>query len=55
LSEYGLIDEYKIMIDPVALGQGTTLFNGLTKKLDLRLEDSKTFNSGTVLLTYKPA
>jgi dihydrofolate reductase len=52
-SDAGLIDTYKIMIDPVALGGGTTLFEGLNQKLDLRLVESRVFNSGVVLLTYE--
>lgn len=52
-ADHGLIDEYLIMIDPVALGQGTPIFNGLSRKLDLTLTNSKTFKSGVVFLTYK--
>ncbi|MCF0069280.1 dihydrofolate reductase family protein [Dyadobacter sp. CY261] len=54
LAEAGLIDEYQYMIDPVALGSGTPSFQGLTRKLDLKLTDSRIFKSGVVLLTYEP-
>lgn len=54
LTDAGLIDEYQFMIDPVAIGSGTTMFNGIKKKLDLELISSRIFNSGIVLLTYKP-
>jgi len=54
-SEHHLIDHYEIMIDPVALGAGTTLFKDLKGKLDLRLTSSKTFKSGVVLLSYEPS
>lgn len=54
LAAEGLIDVYQLMIDPVALGQGTTLFAGLPAKLDLVLTGSRVFKSGVVLLTYKP-
>ena len=54
LGEAGLIDAYEIMIDPVALGSGSTLFKGLKGKLDLELKDSKVFRSGVVLLRYRP-
>lgn len=53
-ADAGLIDEYRIMIDPVAIGNGTTLFNGLKNKLDLKLTDTRTFKSGVVLLCYEP-
>ncbi len=52
-SEAGLIDTYQIMIDPVALGKGTSLFEGMKNKLDLKLVDTRVFNSGTVLLIYQ--
>jgi dihydrofolate reductase len=52
-SDAGLIDTYQIMIDPVAITQGTSLFEGLQQKLDLNLTGSKVFNSGVVLLTYE--
>jgi dihydrofolate reductase len=54
LAEAGLIDHYQIMLDPVALGAGTTLFHGMTRKLDLQLTSTRTFKSGVVLLTYEP-
>lgn len=53
-ADAGLIDKYQIMIDPVAIGNGTTLFNGLKNKLDLKLTDTKIFKSGVVLLCYNP-
>jgi len=52
-AEWGLIDVYQFMIDPVALGGGTPAFKGLKSKLDLELTNTKTFKSGTVLVTYK--
>ena len=55
LAELGLIDVYQFMIDPVALGAGNAIFNGMKKKLDLKLTDSRIFKSGVVLLTYAPA
>jgi dihydrofolate reductase len=53
--ENGLIDEYRIMVNPVALGGGKPLFKGLHNKLDLQLLKTKIFKSGNVLLYYKPA
>lgn len=53
-AEHDLIDEYQIMVDPVLLGNGTPMFKGLKRKIDLRLRESKVFKSGTVLLCYQP-
>ena len=54
LAEAGLIDQYQIMLDPVALGSGTSLFQGMKKKLDLKLTSTRSFKSGVILLTYEP-
>ena len=52
-ADAGLIDNYQIMIDPVAIGNGTPIFNGIQHKLDLKLIETKIFKSGVVLLSYK--
>lgn len=52
LAEAGLIDDYTFMMDPIALGEGTPLFKGMKRKLDLQLKSTRTFKSGTLLLTY---
>lgn len=54
LAAENLIDEYQLMIDPVAIGNGTPLFKGLTTPMNLQLKDSRIFKSGVLLLTYKP-
>ena len=53
-ADAGLIDEFQIMIDPVAIGNGTPIFNGIKEKLDLKLTEIKSFKSGIVLLSYQP-
>lgn len=55
LAAHGLIDEYKLMVHPVALGAGLPLFGGLTDPIDLTLVDSRRFKSGAMALTYQPA
>ena len=53
LAEAGLIDVFQFMIDPVVLGKGTPIFDGITQTLNLKLIDSRTFKSGVILLTYE--
>lgn len=53
LMEAGLMDEFQILVNPVAIGAGTALFAGLSKRVNLRLVDSHVFQSGTVLLKYE--
>lgn len=52
LTDAALIDTYEIMIDPVMLGSGTSVFHQIKQAHTLRLADSRVFASGTVLLTY---
>jgi len=51
----GLIDEYHLVISPVVLGAGQTVFNGVAQPLDLKLVDVKAFPGGIVVHTYHPA
>jgi dihydrofolate reductase len=54
LAGYDLIDEYRLMVHPIILGNGTKrLFNGVPRKT-LVLVDSITFPSGVVVHTYHP-
>ncbi|CAG4988494.1 putative protein YyaP [Dyadobacter sp. CECT 9275] len=53
-AEHGLIDEFQIMINPVAIGEGTPLFSGIGNTLNLSLSSVRQFKSGAVLLCYKP-
>lgn len=55
LTDLGLVDEYRLMMFPIALGQGKRLFDGLADAVSLRLVDAKPLQSGTVILTYHPA
>jgi dihydrofolate reductase len=55
LAAHGLIDEYQVMVNPVVLGRGRTMFDGIKEKLTLRLIKTRVFNNGNVLLCYEPA
>lgn len=50
----GLVDEVRIMVSPVLLGAGTSLFAGLGGGVPLDLLRVTTFRSGNVLLCYRP-
>jgi dihydrofolate reductase len=54
LAAEGLIDEYQLVVTPVALGKGRTLFEGVKKSLALKLARSRVFKNGNVLLYYEP-
>lgn len=54
LIQMSFLDEIRIMVNPVVIGDGTPLFKGLKDKLNLKLLKTKTFNSGNVLLCYLP-
>lgn len=50
----GLIDEYQIVVNPIILGEGRTLFEGIKEKLKLKLTKTRAFGNGNVLLCYEP-
>ncbi len=50
----GLIDEYRLVIHPVAVGHGTALFGALTEPRRLDLIEARAFPSGTVIYVYRP-
>jgi dihydrofolate reductase len=53
--QHGLIDEVRIIVNPVVLGKGKPLFSGIREKLSLKLLKTKVFKSGNVLLYYQPS
>jgi dihydrofolate reductase len=55
LSTLGLVDEYRLILQPVALGQGLPLFKDLTAPLRLELVDAQTYPTGAALHIYRPA
>lgn len=49
-----LIDEYHLAVHPIILGAGKPLFIDIKERKKLRLVDSKAYQTGLVMLTYKP-
>jgi dihydrofolate reductase len=47
-----LIDEFYLFINPVAIGKGMAIFNGLDSKQELILKQSKSFDCGIVVHHY---
>lgn len=54
LKKLDLIDEYRIIINPIILGRGNPLFRQADEPLKLKLIRTRTFISGNVLLYYEP-
>jgi dihydrofolate reductase len=55
LSEHRLIDEYQMVMNPIVLGAGRTMFTGMKAKLSLKRTGSRPFQNGNVVLTYEQA
>jgi dihydrofolate reductase len=55
LLEHDLIDEYRLWVYPVVLGQGRTLFNDGLERMDLDLVDTSVVPPGVTVLTYRSA
>ena len=54
LARLNLIDEYQLVVHPVALGIGRPLFKDLSRSLELKLEESTELRAGAVFLQYRP-
>ena len=55
LSRLRLVDEYRLVVQPVALGDGLPLFAGLTAPFVLDLVEARAYADGAVLHVYRPA
>jgi dihydrofolate reductase len=53
LAQEGLIDEYQIVVNPVVIGKGRTMFEGIKGTLSLKLTKMRAFKNGNVLLCYE--
>jgi dihydrofolate reductase len=54
LMNFGLIDEYQLLVHPIVLGNGKPLFKDLNDRHKLKLLRTATFSSGIVALHYEP-
>jgi dihydrofolate reductase len=54
LMEHGLIDEFHLLMTPVAVGRGQHLFEDIDAAPALNLVDVTRFNNGVVVLVYTP-
>src|SRR3712207_3073930 len=55
LLEEGLLDELRLMVHPLVMGSGRRLFEDGGDREALELVDSRTFRTGVLYLTYRPA
>lgn len=53
LVKEGLVDEFYLYINPVALGRGVSIFDKLKNRLQLKLKRSSAYNCGITLLIYE--
>jgi dihydrofolate reductase len=51
----GLIDQYALLVHPIALGRGLPIFSDLAQPRPLKLTSSTAFPGGAVAQTYRPA
>jgi dihydrofolate reductase len=55
LAQEDLVDEYRLVLVPIVLGSGRTLFEGLAHRLPLELVKHRAFRNGNVALSYQRA
>jgi len=53
LTQAGLIDEYQIVVNPVILGAGKSMFAGVTEKPVMKQTKTRAFGNGNVFLCYQ--
>ena len=54
LADAGLIDTLQVVVNPVALGAGKSLFSGISRNVELVLTNTRVFRNGSMVLWYTP-
>jgi riboflavin biosynthesis pyrimidine reductase len=54
LAAADLIDEYRLLVQPLVLGRGQALFDGLPNSRHLELVEALPLPSGIVVQAYRP-
>jgi len=54
LMQHGLIDEYRLSINPMILGGGNPLFKASPHRMKMKLLEARPLKSGCVILRYQP-
>jgi dihydrofolate reductase len=52
LAQERLIDEYQILLNPIVIGKGKTMFEGVKDRFSLKLTKTRVFGNGNILLNY---
>ena len=55
LADAGLIDAYQVVVNPIVLGRGRTMFHGVKDRLNLKLTTARSFGNGNVFAAYELA
>jgi dihydrofolate reductase len=55
LAKQDLVDAYQLVINPVVLGAGKSMFTGLERRLALKHSDTRVFKNGNVVVSYERA
>ena len=53
LTQAGLIDVYQLVVNPIVIGKGRTMFEGVDKEIGLERTDTRSFKNGNVLVSYQ--
>ncbi len=54
LMQHGLIDEYRLGVNPLILGGGNPLFKPAPHRIRMKLLEARPLKSGCVILRYRP-